>query len=254
MDAAPTDWWKTYFHGPVNDVFRRVMAPRAAADAEKIERVLALAPRSRILDVPCGHGRIAVELAARGHAVTGIDLAAEEIARARQTARERDVTVDLRVGDMRFDVPADAFDATLCFGHSFGYFDDETNAAFLRAAHDSLRPGGRFAMETHFCLESYLPKVAERSRPLWMKSGDVYLLQNETLDPESGRLAIDQTYIMPENGNVETTRLSCRVYSCRELVLLMRSSGFVDVRALEIDGSAPFRVGGPLLLVGTRPV
>src|ERR1700679_1481753 len=99
MDLAPTDWWKTYFHGPTNEVFRRVMAPRAAADAEKIERILALPAGSKVLDVPCGHGRIAIELAAHGHVVTGIDLAAEEIARARQTALERSVTVDFRIGD-----------------------------------------------------------------------------------------------------------------------------------------------------------
>jgi SAM-dependent methyltransferase len=254
MDLAPSDWWKTYFHGATNDVFRSVMAPRAAADAERIERVLGLASASTILDVPCGHGRIAIELAAHGHVVTGIDLAAEEIARAKRTAGERDVAVDFRVGDMRFDVPSAAFDATVCFGHSFGYFDDETNAAFLRAARDSLRAGGSFAMETHFCLESYLPKIAERARPLWMKSGDVYLLQKETFDPESGRLAIEQTYLTPGSGKVENARLSCRVYSCRELVALMRSAGFGEVRALDIDGGAPFSVGGSLLLVGTRMV
>jgi SAM-dependent methyltransferase len=250
METAPSEWWKTYFEGAANDVFRHAMAERASADAARIERVLALPPHSQVLDVPCGHGRIAIELAARGHVVTGLDLSPEEIARAKATARERNVQVDYRIGDMRADVPAGAFDATACFGHSFGYFDDDDNAAFLRSLHRSLRPGGGFAMETDFCLESYLPRFSDR--PFWTKAGETYLLQRETFDPERGRMNIEQTYLAPKGGVVETKRLSCRVYAYRELIALMRSCGFEDVRGLDGSGDAPFRVGGHLLLVGRR--
>jgi SAM-dependent methyltransferase len=253
METAPSDWWKTYFDGAANDVFRHLMAARAPSDAARIEKVLALPPRSKILDAPCGHGRIAIELAARGHLVTGLDLSADEIARAKATARERDVEVDFRVGDMRADVPAGAFDAAACFGHSFGYFDDdEDNAAFLRSLHRSLCPGGGFAMETDFCLESSLPRFSERARPYWTKVGETYFLQRETFDHERGRMNIEQTYLSPNAGSVETERLSCRMYGYRELVALMRSCGFEDVRGLDGAGDAPFRLGGHLLLVGRR--
>jgi SAM-dependent methyltransferase len=250
MGTAPGDWWTTYFTGAANDVFRHAMASRASADAVRIERVLALAPLSKILDVPCGHGRIAIELAARGHAVTGLDLAAEEIAYAKATARERSVHVDFRIGDMRSDVPAGNFDAAVCFGHSFGYFDDNDNAAFLRSLQRSLRPGGGFAMETDFCLESYLPRFSEK--PFWAKIGETYLLQRETLDFERGRMNIEQTYLAPTGGVVETKRLSCRMYAYRELVALVRSCGFEDVRGLDGSGDESFRLGGHLLLVSRR--
>jgi SAM-dependent methyltransferase len=253
METAPSDWWKTYFEGAANDVYRHAMAASAAADAERIERVLALAPHSDILDVPCGHGRVAIELAARGHVVTGLDFSSQEIAHANAMARERGVQVDFRIGDMRSDVPADAFDATACLGHSFGYFDhDDDNAAVLRSLHRSLRPGGRFAMETAFCLESYLPRFSERARSFWTKFGETYLLQRETFDHERGRMDAEQTYFAPKTGVVETRRLSCRMYAYRELVALMRSCGFEDVRGLDGTGDAPFRVGGPLLLVARR--
>jgi cyclopropane fatty-acyl-phospholipid synthase-like methyltransferase len=175
VGAARDDWWKTYFQGVASEFTRRAVAPRSVADAARIERVLGLSESSTILDVPCGHGRIAIELAARGHRVTGLDFAPEEIACAKQAALERNVTIDVRVGDMRTDVPAESFDATVCFGHSFGYFTDEENAAFLRAAYGSLRPGGQFALETALCLDSYLPRLGEVSRPQWAKVGDTYL-------------------------------------------------------------------------------
>jgi SAM-dependent methyltransferase len=253
MEMGPTDWWKTYFHGATNDVFHHVMGPRAPDDVARIERVLALRAESKILDVPCGQGRIAIELAARGHVVTGLDLASEEIASARARARERNVAVDLRVGDMRTDIPSSGFDAAVCFGHSFGYFSDEDNVAFLRAAYGSLRAGGKFAIETGFCFESYLPRIHEHSKPRWTKHDDIYLLQTETLDYERSRLSIEQTYITLATGSVETKRISCRMYTYRELVALMQSCGFEDIRGLDGTGDEPFRIGGHLLLASARP-
>jgi cyclopropane fatty-acyl-phospholipid synthase-like methyltransferase len=252
METAPDDWWKTYFGGAANDFFRQSMAARAPADAARIEKVLALPPHSKILDVPCGHGRIAIELAARGHVVTGLDLSRDEIARAKATARDRNVQVDFRIGDMRSDVPAGPFDAAACVGHSFGYFDDDDdNVSFLRSLHGCLRPDGRLAMETDFCLESYLPRFSERARPFWWKAGETYLLQREMFDHERGRMNIEQIYVAPETGVLETKRLSCRMYAYRELVALLRSCGFEDVRGLDADDE-PFRPGEHLLLVGRR--
>ncbi|HEY2514700.1 MAG TPA: class I SAM-dependent methyltransferase [Polyangiaceae bacterium] len=252
MERAPDDWWRTYFEGAATEVFRRVFAAKAPADAATIEKVLALTSPCRVLDVPCGHGRIAIELAARGHTVTGLDFSSSEIARAQGTARERGLEVDFRLGDMRRDIPPGAFDAAACFGHSFGYFDDDDdNLGFLRAVYGALRPGGGFAMENAFCMESYLPRASER--PSWSRVDQFYLLQRETFDPERGRLDIEHTYVTPETGGVDVRRVSCRMYTYREIVSLLRSSGFEDVRGLDAAGDAPFRVGGHLLIVARRP-
>lgn len=250
METAPDDWWRTYFEGAATDVLRHAWAAHAPADAAKIEKVLALAAPSRVLDVPCGHGRIAIELAARGHVVTGLDFSASEIARARTAARERGLSLDFRVGDMRRDVPAGAFDAVACFGHSFGYFDDTDNLAFLRGVYQSLRPGGGLAMENAFCMESYLPRASEK--PFWWNVDGTYLLQREAFDPERGRLNIEQTYVTPGAGAADTRHISCRVYTYRELAEMMRACGFDEVRGLNAEGDAPFRIGGHLLLVAKR--
>jgi 2-polyprenyl-3-methyl-5-hydroxy-6-metoxy-1,4-benzoquinol methylase len=47
--------------------------------------------RARVLDVPCGDGRISVELAARGHDFTGVDLNEAFLSRAARKAEERGV-------------------------------------------------------------------------------------------------------------------------------------------------------------------
>jgi len=81
---------------------------------------LQLRPGSRVLDVPCGGGRHAVELTTRGRSVTAVDLSSDFLTAARGLAAQRNVTVDFHEREMR-DLPwTEEFDAAYCFGNSFG--------------------------------------------------------------------------------------------------------------------------------------
>jgi 2-polyprenyl-3-methyl-5-hydroxy-6-metoxy-1,4-benzoquinol methylase len=82
-------------------------------------RVSSICSGSRILDLPCGYGRHSNALADRGYQVTGLDLDAEHLAKARESARAR-----FREGDMR-EIDADLhgrFDAVINMFYSFGFF------------------------------------------------------------------------------------------------------------------------------------
>jgi SAM-dependent methyltransferase len=54
-----------------------------------------------VLDLGCGTGRVALELAGLGHAVTGVDSDPELVAELARRARERDLRVYAVVGDAR---------------------------------------------------------------------------------------------------------------------------------------------------------
>jgi SAM-dependent methyltransferase len=63
-----------------------------------------------ILDVGCGTGRVALDLAARGHDVTGIDCEPELVDALARRARERGLTVQAHPADARsFEIPGRAF-------------------------------------------------------------------------------------------------------------------------------------------------
>ena len=68
---------------------------------------LALGPGSRVLDVPCGNGRHALELASRGAVLSGIDISPEFVEEAQAQARRDGLPATFQRGDMR-DLDADA--------------------------------------------------------------------------------------------------------------------------------------------------
>jgi ubiquinone/menaquinone biosynthesis C-methylase UbiE len=105
-----------------------------------------LAPRrdERWLDLACGTGAVAEHAAARGAAVTGIDLAPELIRTAQERAAERDLEIDYRVGDCeRLDVADESFDV---ISSTCGVMFAPDHAAAAQELARVTRRGGRIAL------------------------------------------------------------------------------------------------------------
>ena len=116
-------------------------------EVDVIWALLSLGSDSSLLDLGCGHGRIANRLAERGAQVTGLDATAMFLDLARADAEERDVSVDYVLGDMRELPWTGRFDAVVSWFTSFGYFDDTLNRRVLSDLRRCLRPGGQFLVE-----------------------------------------------------------------------------------------------------------
>ena len=149
--AGPThrdlqDWFDAdylYFYQPLLD------GDQAERDAELILSLAGPRPPGRplrILDMACGHGRVAAALARRGHLVTGVDLS-ETFLRAAREANNPDGRVTYLRTDMRALTWAGEFDVVVCFFSAFGYFGDDENRLVLANAARSLRPNGRFVLD-----------------------------------------------------------------------------------------------------------
>ncbi len=104
-------------------------------------------PPQRILDMGCGTGLLACELAARGHEVTGADPAAAMLAVAQRRpggGRVRWIQADAAGLSVRT-----RFDLILMTGHVFQLLRGDADvAAALRTLRRHLAPGGRIALET----------------------------------------------------------------------------------------------------------
>jgi 2-polyprenyl-3-methyl-5-hydroxy-6-metoxy-1,4-benzoquinol methylase len=80
--------------------YEELLTPeRTAAELELIWTLLELAPGMELLDLACGHGRIANSLAERGVHVTGLDATTYFLGLARADAAARGVEVEYVEGD-----------------------------------------------------------------------------------------------------------------------------------------------------------
>src|SRR2546430_16054007 len=117
-----SNWYEDFFHGVTLDLWRKaVPAEQTKGEAEFLNKNLGCEPGARVLDIPCGNGRLSFELAQRGYQVTGVDISEEFIKEAKSIAKEQRVPVEFNLGDMRSVEGQSVYDAAYCFGNSFGF-------------------------------------------------------------------------------------------------------------------------------------
>ena len=239
------NWFETFFSGLALDLWRATHTPEhTAAEAAFLIEKLGLRQGDCALDVPCGNGRVAVELADRGVRMTGVDISKAFLDEARHSATE----VEWILADMR-ELPWESrFDAAFCWGNSFGYFDHESCLRFLEAVARALKPGGRFLLDTGLVAESILPNLqADRT----LQIGDIGFASRNFYDPLEGRLDITYTFTRGEEREVKATHQW--VHSAGEIRHMMRQSGLEPLEAFgDVDGS-DYALGTPrLILLGRR--
>jgi SAM-dependent methyltransferase len=245
MSVAKTEWWKNFFSGLALDMWRQaVTEEQTRAEADFIEKRLQLPAQSKILDVPCGNGRLAIELAGRGYQTTGVDIALGFIEEARAKAAQRSLPTTWENREMR-DLPwSEVFDGAFCFGNSFGYLDDEGNADFLKAVARALKSGAPFLIDTGIAAESILPNLREQ---VWMEIGDILFLASRRYNHVEGRLDIEYRFM--RDGKVEKKPASQRIYTYRELCRLLAAAGFTDYEGYSSLSREPFKLGSHRLLM-----
>jgi len=106
--------WETFFdaHAPIYE--ENVFTKNTLREVDFLLEELSLPSGGSILDVGCGTGRHAIELAKRGYAVTGIDLSSGMLARAADAAKAACVNVQWVHADAtRFTLPG-RYDGAIC--------------------------------------------------------------------------------------------------------------------------------------------
>ena len=101
---------------------------------------------SEVLDVCCGTGLLAAELAARGYCVTGVDASEAMLARARRLLGPHATLIQATLPGLPL---ATTFDAVTCTLDGFTYLAPEALPPAVEAAASRLRPAGWLVFDTH---------------------------------------------------------------------------------------------------------
>lgn len=247
---TPRPWWESFFS---EDYLRTVMPPTPPQVSKQCDFILAslgLERGSTILDVGCGLGLHAVELTVRGYLVVGLDLSLPMVTRAAEEAQYRGLKINFLHADIRQIEFEGAFDAVICLGTTFGFFDDESNRDVLSRLHGALKPGGKLLLDV------VNRDFAIRSQPnlVWFQGDDCVCMEESEFNYSTSRLHVKRT-VMQEDGRQSDSEYSIRLYSLHELYALLRQEGF---RVLEVSGQEAtrgifFGMNAPrVLLLATR--
>ena len=174
----------------------------------------------RVLDLCCGPGRCAVELARRGFTVTGVDASRFLLAKARARARAAGVEVEWVRQDMRDFVRPEAFDLIISIFTSFGYFDDkQEDVLVLRNMLANLRPGGLCVIDVMG--KERLAKIHNATTSDVLPDGGLFVQRHEIFDDWT---RVRNQWVLIRKGRAKTWRFHHTIYSGQELKDLMAVS------------------------------
>jgi SAM-dependent methyltransferase len=208
------------------------------AEVDALAAILGLGPGTRVLDVGCGPGRHAHELARRGVPVHGIDISARFVDLAIAGAPPGATFARMDARRLSFTGEFDAV-ISICEG-AFGLLTaNGENEQVLAGMFRAVRPGGRVA------LTAFNAYYAVRYHT------------DATFDAATG-ISHERTEIRDEAGRAVETDLWTTCFTPRELRMLLERAGFVvdDLWAVEPGDYRrvpPDTEHAEFLVVATRP-
>jgi SAM-dependent methyltransferase len=215
MNQTSRHWFEELADQMGPAYLRYAFTKGTAQEVQFITGCLGLAPGSVVLDLGCGPGRHAHELAGRGLTVVGVDVARRFLEVGRDSGHvpgSMPVSGWVRADAALLPIASASVDAviSLCQG-AFGLpplgSDDSTDAIIVAEAARVLRPDG------HLVLSAFSAYFQLR----WLEDGD-------TFDADLGRNH-EHTTVHDERGRPHPAELWTSCYTPRELRLLAASVG-----------------------------
>jgi SAM-dependent methyltransferase len=254
---AASDWWQSFFDADYLRLWGQggVTGP-TAAQIDGLWSLLELRQGTRVLDAPCGYGRLSRPLAERGAAVLGVDQSPVLLEHA-ERGRKGVGCAQLRYlrHDLRAPLPEGDFDCALNIFTSLGYGGEDDDLAILETLYGALRPGGRIFVETNHrdAVAAFLSRCVAPSQRL---PDGTLLVEAPRLDAIRGRIETCWHWYGPAGHGTKSASL--RVYTATELVRLLECAGFRYLSAHRGCSADRFTAEGPELggrlgLLAERP-
>lgn len=227
------EWWKSIFNAYYlktdGDVVEDVEI--TSAEIDLFTGVLDMKKESSVLDLCCGQGRHALELARRGiMKVDGMDRSHFLITRAKASAKKEGLCIKFREGDARkLPYRDQKYDYVMLMGNSFGYFENANDdMAVLNEVFRILKPNGKILIDVsdgEYVAENYEPRSWE-----WIDA-DYFVCRERSLSADRSRLISREVITGAKKGVVADQFYAERLYSKDAIMALLENAGFRQVQA-----------------------
>ncbi len=229
-------WYADSFGEDFFRMYQYACTPeRTRLETDNIVHLLNLPRGATVLDLCCGYGRHAIELARRGYKVTGFDLSEVLLQRARSDAERAGVDVQWVQGDMRELQFEAEFDAVINVFNSFGYLEsDGEDQRVLERVWKTLKPGGLFLQEIgnrDGFVRTYQPTRVTHL------PDELIVVSECEFDLLRSRLHDHITLLYPD-GRRTSSEFYNRIYSLTEIAKMLQVAGFeVEQYFGRLDGT-----------------
>lgn len=184
----------------------------------------------RILDIPCGIGRIAIPLARHGYKVIGIDFSEPFITHAKKRSDSLNLeNVDFCAGNI-FDSEDRIRDFNpqliINWWTSIGYYGKKNDVKFFKHLRTITEPGTLFILET-WHRENIISFPVKR---FWSDLGEFLVLVKQNVDPFSKYVNAEHTYYNKKGNILELSgKFKSRImlYDVAELKKMLTSCGWI---------------------------
>jgi len=226
-------WYEELFENYAKTYDAEVFTQGTIGECDFIEKEIDYNKSTRILDIGCGTGRHAIELAKRGYAVTGIDLSESQLQHAREKASALSLKIDFQKHDARMPHFSDAFDLVimLCEGGFPLMETDEMNFRILQNAATALKPGGKLIFTTLNGLFPLFHSVKDFLDAGKKEGAATY--NDNSFDLMTFRVR-NVTEFVDDAGTKKSLHCNERYYVPSEITWLLKSLNF---RTIEIFGA-----------------
>jgi SAM-dependent methyltransferase len=240
-NAAMQDWWKTFFDSEYLRLWGEAFtAEQNARQAEGLWSLLRLHSGSRLLDAPCGYGRLSMEFAKREAFVLGVDQAEPLLAQAACNNPYGDRLRYLH-HDLRQPLPEGGFDAACNVFSSIGYSTEEDDLAVFTTLRNAVRPGGLVFVETNH-RDATVAFLTRGMKPANRLTDGTLVVEEPVFDPVEGRINTCWYWSGPTGSGKKSAAL--RIYSISELVRMLERAGLRYVSAHKGCSVEPFKAEG----------
>lgn len=219
-------WYEELFENYSRTYDKESFVQGTPGEVDFIEQEIGCDKTKRILDIGCGTGRHAIELAHRGYSVTGIDLSDAQLARAREKAALAGVHVEfhrLNACNLPFE---EEFDCAImiCEGGFPLMESDELNYAILANAAKALRSPGKLILTTLNALYPLYHNVKE------LLSGSPSGVRTDACSFDLMTFRDhEEVTVTDDSGTVKNLTCNERFYVPSEISWYLRSLGFHTV-------------------------
>lgn len=234
------------FYEQLSRYYDQIFPVRATQTAFFQQNFLSHRTRT-VLDLACGTGNYALEFARWGLEVTGVDLDAAMLERAREKAATLELPVEFRPGDMRSLTPwVGNFDAVVCIGNSLAHLLTPTDAA--AAVGEMVRvlnPGGFLCLQ----LVNY-DKLAAQGGITFprVEIPAAGIIFERSYAPAPGGLLRFQMLLRVRDEGEFADAVLLRPVTAAELRQAIEAAGGQNIRLLGSFASEPFTLASPALI------